>query len=148
MAPTVNEFEKAREEAIARNRAMLEALGLNENIVRIPNTTKKAAASKNKKRKPAPAEDAEEGENNSASEQPARKVLVVQTGDDASSGPRRSTRNAGKKVDYAGDGDMLRKDDGPKILTEKARKAAESEPKGVQHRKHDPYVVVSRSRLT
>lgn len=130
------DFEAEREANIARNKALLANLGLTQNIIVVPKP--KPAVSKSKKRKPPLVEEIAEQE---VSERPARKVHVAQAEDDTpSAGPRRSNRNSGKKVDYAGDGDMLQKDSGPKILTEKARKAAENEPKGVQNRKHDPYV--------
>jgi E3 ubiquitin-protein ligase UHRF1 len=127
-----NDFEAAREANIAANKARLVALGLVENVVFV--SRKKTQQAKTKKRKPSPTEEPEVNEND---ERPARKMQVIQAAEDGA-GPRRSGRHTGKKVDYSGDGDLLNKDKGPRILTEKARNAAEKEPMGVQNRTQNP----------
>ena len=132
------DFEAEREANIARNKALLAGLGLAENFI-VVQKPRPAEPKKGKKRKLAPplAEECEEGQEHS--DQRAHKVHVAQARDDTpSAGPRRSSRNAGKKIDYAGDGEALRSNFGPKILTKKAKLAAESEPRSVQDRKHDP----------
>ena len=130
------DFEAQREANIAANLALLAELGLTENSVVIPR--KKPQPLKSKKRKPS---SVEETEGDDAEDKPAKKVQAVMTpNQDASGGPRRSGRLTGKKIDYSGDGDALKKSDGPKILTEKARQAAEKEPMGVADRTQNPYV--------
>lgn len=126
------DFEAQREANIANNRALLASLGcVKEQFVFVKRAPPKA--SKDKKRKPSPTVDSQEQD---TPDQPARKIQVV--ADASLSGPRRSGRNVGRQVDYAGDGDKLVKDSTPKIITEKARKAAENEPKSVMNRKYDP----------
>lgn len=135
------DIEAQREANIAANNAILASLGLTtENTIVVPR--KKCKPTKTKKRKPSPVEDADGQDED---EKPARKVQAVTTTDEnAGGGPRRSGRLTGKKVSYAGDGDALRKDDGPKILTAKARVAAEKEPMGVANRTQNPYVACHR----
>ncbi|KAI0348037.1 hypothetical protein BDW22DRAFT_47112 [Trametopsis cervina] len=125
------DFDDAREANIAKNKLLLLELGLKEtNIVVVPRKQQQAKGTKRK----APAKPESDGEDEDT--KPARKVPAVQVA--SGDGPRRSGRNAGKVTNYAGDGDGLRRDDGPKILTAQARRAAEKEPMGVQNRTYDP----------
>lgn len=130
------DFEAQREANIAANLALLAQLDLTENNIIIPR--KKPQPVKSKKRKPSSVEETE-GDDEEA--KPAKKAQAVMApNEDASGGPRRSGRLTGKKMDYSGDGDALKKNDGPIILTEKARQAAEKEPMGVANRTQNPYV--------
>ncbi|KIP11978.1 hypothetical protein PHLGIDRAFT_397189 [Phlebiopsis gigantea 11061_1 CR5-6] len=131
------DFEEQREANIAKNLAVLMEFGIEEEnkfIVKkkVPPKPKKKAQ---RKRKEAPSAN-DEDENG----EPPRKTgaLAASVDGDASAGPRRSGRNAGKKIDYAGDGDNLKRDDGPKMITEKARAKEMSGEKGAMKRLHDP----------
>lgn len=127
------DFEAEREANIARNRLLLMGLGISVNdvIVKKPKPQPKQKAQKKRKET---SSDEDEGED----ARPPRKVAAVVALPEG--GPRRSGRNAGKKVDYAGDGDNLRRDDGPRVLTEKARVREMAEEKKMK-RVNDPYVV-------
>ncbi|KAI0094919.1 hypothetical protein BDY19DRAFT_982245 [Irpex rosettiformis] len=135
-ASSLSPSKPQREANIAANKAMLAALGLQENIVFIPR--KRAQHVKAKKRK---ASLIEEVRDHDQGDNPPRKVKAVAVADeDALGGPRRSGRLIGKKLDYSSGGDALRKNDGPTIVSEKARKAAEEEPMGVANRTQDPKI--------
>ena len=131
------DFEEEREANIARNLAALMAIGIEEESKFM---VKKKAPPKPKKkpqRKRKEAPSAADGDDDSA--EPPTKAVALADGD-ASAGPRRSGRNAGKKVDYAGDGDNLGRNDGPRMVTEKARVKEMSGQKGTMKRVHDPCV--------
>lgn len=124
-----NDFEAARQANIAKNKALLAKLDVREMFDIIKKAPPKAKQSKKRKEVPVEENDDEEA-------QPPRKVAPVVT---PAGGPRRSGRNAGKTIDYSGDGDHIARDDGPKVLTKAARAAeAAGEAKSVMQRKYDP----------
>ncbi|PSS37713.1 hypothetical protein PHLCEN_2v406 [Hermanssonia centrifuga] len=129
-----DDFEAEREANIARNQALLAQLGIAKNVVVVPKKKpqpRPKPVTVRKKRKESPTHDDED-------EQPPVKIAALKDEGDEG-GPRRSGRNAGKKVDYAGDGDNLERRGGPSIISENARrKEMGSEPKSVLERKHDP----------
>jgi hypothetical protein len=96
---------------IRRNREILASLGLDTPLVepraakRAP-APKKAAAAASRKRVAPAVEDSDDAD----AERPA-KLARVQAGaedaQDAGAGPRRSGRNAGKKMDYSRDGEKV-----------------------------------------
>ena len=125
------DFEKEREENIARNKALIASLGINDNIF----MAKKAPPQKIKppkavKRKADSVDEIDD-------QKPATKVVAIVDGETGEL--RRSGRNAGKKVDYTGDGDRLADRSGPRLVSEAARKAdRESDPRSNLQRKYDP----------
>ncbi|KAJ3548403.1 hypothetical protein NM688_g5305 [Phlebia brevispora] len=127
------DFEAQRELNIARNRALIEQLGIKPNeVIARKKPQPKPKAAKPPKRK---VEVVEEG---SEDEKPAAKVAVVPA-EGESGGVRRSGRNVGKQVNYAADGDKLGGRAGPRVVSEAARRAERySEPKSTLNRKHDP----------
>ncbi len=133
-----DDFEAEREANIARNQALLAQLGIAKNVVVVPKKKPQPRPKPvvvRKKRKESPTHDHEDDDDD---EQPPVKIAALKEESDEG-GPRRSGRNAGKKVDYAGDGDNLERRGGPSIISEKARrKEMGSEPKSVLERKHDP----------
>lgn len=131
------DFEDEREAAIARNKAIIEALGLNVNEVVVSRKKSQPKGKPPKKRKEV---DSDEEENGEPVKRPRKSVADVTTMDgDATGGPRRSGRNAGKNVDYKGDGEKLQRNDGPRVLSEQAGKAGEvTEARTPMERKHDP----------
>ncbi|KII94336.1 hypothetical protein PLICRDRAFT_424512 [Plicaturopsis crispa FD-325 SS-3] len=86
-------YEKQRLANIARNKALLASLGLDEPAFK-PKEKPRAPKPKTKKRKLPVSEESEENGDESAS-----KVSRADSCDDAS-GRRRSQRNAGKVIDY------------------------------------------------
>lgn len=137
------DFEDEREANVARNRALLMEFNLEHEssfMVRKKAPPKQKQKTQ-KKRKEAPSNDDDENV------KPPRKAaaLVASTDGDASAGPRRSGRNAGKKIDYAGDGDNLRRNNGPQVLTERARVKESEGQKGTMKRVHDPCVATTSS---
>lgn len=127
------DFEEEREANIARNRLMLEALGLDKNVVVVKKPEPKQKQKAQRKRKEAPSDEEED-----EVVKPPRKAAAVVA--DAEGGPRRSGRNAGKAIDYAGDGDNLLRDDGPRLLTDKAKAKEMAEQKSSMKRVNDPCV--------
>lgn len=136
------DFEAQREANIARNMAMLRQLGLDTFKNEVVMSAAKHAP-KTKKQQQKPRKRARSNEENldgdEKAEKKPRKTPVV-TADTPSGGPRRSGRNAGKTVDYRGDGDNLKRNDGPRLVSEKARTHEQSEEKESMNRKHDPKV--------
>lgn len=133
-----DDFEAEREANIARNKALIASLCIatNEVIVSKKKRAPKPQAAKAAKRK---ADAIEEDEDEDGNEKRAAKVVAVQA-DGETTGVRRSGRNAGKKVDYVGDGEDLGRRTGPRVVSKAAQKAAaaEREPKSVLNRKYDP----------
>ena len=130
------DYEAVREANIAKNTALIAALKLGDTpfVSTKKPPAKKPKAPKAAKRK---AEHTDE-DGHTAIEEPAKKAAAMQ--DSETGGLRRSGRNAGKKVDYAGDGDKLQGRGGPRVVTEAARRAEANEAKSTLQRKHDPYV--------
>jgi E3 ubiquitin-protein ligase UHRF1 len=88
-------FDKQRDENIRRNRELLFSVGLEKPLIepkQQPLPRKRGAPAPSRKRKVAT--DAEED-----SESPS-KVARMKEDDSISDGPRRSSRNAGRRVDY------------------------------------------------
>lgn len=136
MTIDADDFEAQREANIAKNKALLASLDLKSNSFI---THEKPRAQKKPKAKLAKRKvDAIEDDDRDAVK-PAKKAAVA-VADGETGSVRRSGRNAGKEVDYRGDGDHLSGRRGPQIVSEAARKAAarESEPKTNEKRKHDP----------
>lgn len=133
MAPS---WDDEREANIRRNRQLLLDLNIStSNIVppRPKPPPKRKAVSKRK----APTPEAKSDE--AGVEEPLTKI--VRSEDAGTSGLRRSTRTAGKVVDYAGDGDHLENRRTPKIMTEAARKdSIRMEPKIANKRTQNPCV--------
>ena len=130
--PSDDAFEREREANIARNKALIATLELQDNTFLPPKKLKpqKAKPTKLVKRK---ADNVDENDD----DKPTTKVAVVAGGE--TGGPRRSGRNVGKRVDYAGDGDKLVVDAAPRLVSEAAREAErEGEPRNNLQRKYDP----------
>ena len=137
MAQDAEDLDTIRERNIARNRELLAEIcseTSHDFVVRkkpAPKPQRKAV--RPSKRKADAVEDVDDDV-----EKPVLKAAAVPT-DAEKGGVRRSGRNAGKKVDYGGDGDHLGRRSGPQLISEAAQKAERaSEPKGAMNRKHDP----------
>lgn len=129
-----DDFEAQREARIASNKALLDSLFPGQDFPIQKKATRKTTRKpvRAAKRKVEAIELNDDGD-----EKPAPKAAALVA--DGVGGPRRSSRNAGKKVDYAGDGDKLGGRTGPRVVSEAARKAEKAgEPRSVMDRKHDP----------
>ena len=103
----LTEFERAREENIARNRAMLAELDLNDvsNTIVVSRKTQQKAAKAQKKKTEAAAkrkssrlsDSSKENDNGGEGEVRPAKAAKVESEDGVL---RRSARNAGKTIDY------------------------------------------------
>lgn len=134
-------FEEQREANIARNRKMLQDMGIevikNEIVMSRPKQVPKTKLKVQKKRKQVDSV-AESDEEESKPGKKPRKTAFVENVDTPPDGLRRSGRNAGKKIDYRGDGDFLKRNDGPHVISENARNYELSEARSPLERKHDP----------
>ncbi|KAG7099245.1 hypothetical protein E1B28_001108 [Marasmius oreades] len=92
--PALSEYEEQRLKNIERNKALLKELGLDTPKFEPTTTRTKTQKVSNKKRKTCPSEDTANGILSPV------KVFRETEMDDASTGLRRSSRNAGKTVDY------------------------------------------------
>ncbi|KAJ2920326.1 hypothetical protein MD484_g201, partial [Candolleomyces efflorescens] len=100
----LSEYERIKQDNIARNKALLQELGLDTPLVEPKEKPRKKAPTDNKKKRKA--EEAlsnvdsnqRDGQSNDL-EEPAAKAQKTE----APEGTRRSSRNAGKKVDYKGE---------------------------------------------
>ena len=126
-------YDQQRDARIRENKELLASLGLEKPLIE-PKATKapsKKAAAASKKRKVPPPED---DEDDMVTTKAARVVEDASSAD----GPRRSSRTAGKKVDYTGEQDRSL----PESLHAKARREADPElgPVGREDGKrvHDP----------
>jgi E3 ubiquitin-protein ligase UHRF1 len=92
--PKLSQYEIERAKNIERNKALLATLEIHKDLFppKEVHRPKKSAAPKKRK--------AEVDENDGASAGSTPKVARTDSGDEPSSGARRSARNAGKKVDY------------------------------------------------
>ena len=136
MAPNTEEdLDAIRAENIAKNRALLAEMfseTSHDFVVRKKPTPK---PQRKAQRPPKRKVDAVEGSDDGV-EKPAPKAIAVPT---EAGGVRRSGRNAGKKVNYGGDGDHLGGNSRPRLISEAAQKAERaSEPKSTMNRKYDP----------
>lgn len=127
------DFEAQREANIARNRQLLEALELDRNVIEVPKPKPKAKQTKKRKE----VHSADEGGDDEEVKRP-RKVAVVTNpdGDAANGGPRRSGRNAGRKVDYSDSATLVRPS--VPLVSKAARDASEREHNTPMQRTHDP----------
>lgn len=128
-------WEKSRELKIKKNRELLLALGLDELKKYVPPKDAKneaVPAAKSRKRKSPPSQDAKD------EDEPGAKVLKTRVTRDITntSGVRRSTRNAGKVVDYKSE--IVRMP--PEVISTAAKNAKDSEGKSTLERRHNPYV--------
>ena len=137
------DFEEQREANIARNKQLLADLGIvdtKEEInkaVQDKRKSKTKAKTQKKRKQVDPGADSDEAKPEKKPRTAAPEGENVE-GDAPLGGVRRSGRNAGKKVDYRGDGDNLNKNDEPRIISEAARKYELAEAKTPLDRKHDP----------
>lgn len=126
-------WDEQREANIARNRAMLAELDINSQSI-LSSRAKPPPKPKQTKKRKAPTPDASGDSDTEASAPKAART--------ADGGLRRSSRVAGKVVDYAGDGDKLPNNRTPKYVSEAARKGSmKSEAKVALQRTQNPYVV-------
>ncbi|KAJ8084039.1 hypothetical protein PM082_002806 [Marasmius tenuissimus] len=96
--PALSAYEEQRLQNIERNKEVLKSLGLDKPFFE-PKERRKPKAPP-KKRKANTYEDASDG-TSSGSPEPVKKLRVAVTDDvSTTNGPRRSSRNAGKTVDY------------------------------------------------
>ncbi|GJE86087.1 YDG/SRA domain-containing protein [Phanerochaete sordida] len=134
------DFETQRELNIARNKELIRQLGLgdlkNEIVLsrpkKVPKTKQKAQPKRKRSESDATDEETEK--------RPRKAAIAVDIADTSSEGPRRSGRNAGRKIDYRGDGEHLARDTGPRLISESARRHEESEVKTPMKRIHNPKV--------
>ncbi|TFK57273.1 hypothetical protein OE88DRAFT_1715965 [Heliocybe sulcata] len=125
-------YEIQRQKNIESNRLLLEELGLETPFFPKEEKPKKKPAAP-KKRKSAPAvEDNAEGENF-----PVKTARVSSEDVTGTDGPRRSARNAGKKVDY--NSEQLAAAARPRMISLKSSDSTmESDPRRGDRRIHDP----------
>ncbi|KAH6917353.1 PUA-like domain-containing protein [Coprinopsis sp. MPI-PUGE-AT-0042] len=101
--PALSEYEKQKQENIKRNQELLRSLGLDSLSKTIapkePKTRK--APPKSKKRKVEETEDDASDKMEEDSEEPPSKAKRTDTSPTPAEGVRRSSRNAGKKIDYS-----------------------------------------------
>jgi E3 ubiquitin-protein ligase UHRF1 len=92
--PKLSQYEIDRIENIARNKALLDALVPKDLFPPTKEVRQPKKPTAPKKRKA----EVDESEENSTESEP--KAARTDSGDEPSSGARRSARNAGKKIDY------------------------------------------------
>lgn len=125
----ISEYEKSRNINIQKNKAMLEALGLDKPLIE-PKEQKRKPSTSSKKRKSTATND--------EASQPAAKNQCVEMATNSDSTVRRSSRNTGKHVDYRGE---IRADQALPLAFSSGVKTSENEgPLGRDDgfRKHDP----------
>ncbi|EIN13715.1 hypothetical protein PUNSTDRAFT_140194 [Punctularia strigosozonata HHB-11173 SS5] len=118
----VSELEKQREINIARNKARLLELNLEEAAFFSPGKTVKKKPSPRKRKEPSPDADYEEEE--------STKVSRRDDMDTPADGRRRSARNAGKKVDYKAEQAQSLRDPDALIVSRKSRNGPQGRPAG------------------
>ncbi|KAJ2927179.1 hypothetical protein H1R20_g9938, partial [Candolleomyces eurysporus] len=100
----LSEYERIKQANIARNKELLQKLGLDTPLVEPKEKPRKKAVTNNKKRKAEEAlsnVDSNQGDGEpNDSEEPPAKVKKTEAPEE---GVRRSSRTAGKKVDYKGE---------------------------------------------
>ncbi|KLO20282.1 hypothetical protein SCHPADRAFT_918368 [Schizopora paradoxa] len=138
--PVLSKYELERQANIERNRMLLQGLGLGDTSailgVSKPIIPKPSAKTKTKKRKSEAVDSEEQGSSGEKSSEPAKKS--VRSTDDAveSTSLRRSSRNAGKKVDYL----KVESDRSSRSYTVStpAKRAMQSEPSVTTMRTQNP----------
>ncbi|EAU93010.2 hypothetical protein CC1G_06730 [Coprinopsis cinerea okayama7 len=104
--PALSEYERQRQENIKRNQELLKSLGLDGPISALlePKAQKTKPAPKKSKKRKTEAQELGDTRNGDDTEEPASKAQRSEQANDVSEapipGPRRSARNAGKKIDY------------------------------------------------
>ncbi|CAL1695903.1 unnamed protein product [Somion occarium] len=133
-------FDDERDANIAKNREMLKALGLDVGTRTFapskPKPKPKAKSRAPPKRKQ-PASDESSGEDE---DQPRKTARVEVNEENGNTGLRRSGRNAGKRVDYKGDGESIANSRPPRpcLISSAAQRGVDTEPRSVDKRIHDP----------
>ncbi|KAI9063042.1 hypothetical protein FKP32DRAFT_1686352 [Trametes sanguinea] len=132
------DFDEQREENIRRNRALLQALGLEHNELKTTKKPKRKSAPSKKRRAP-PENDASDTEHED--EERPQKLAKVQNESGETTGLRRSARNQGKALNYNEDGAhaVAAARALPRVITASAERAGmKGSPRDVSKRVHDP----------
>ena len=139
------QWELERWENIAKNKAVLAGLGINDIVSKkqMKKAIRKARPDPSKKRgAPREGEDAAGDEPTAKdTEDRPKKMAKVEILAGESAGLRRSARNKGKETSYKDDGDTAAAAARglPRIVSHAARRAEmESAPRDLMRRKHDP----------
>ncbi|KAK7694622.1 hypothetical protein QCA50_001809 [Cerrena zonata] len=132
----MTKFDDDREANIAKNLQILDALGLGTGTALLPMRKVQRPVKKKAGRPPKRKETPSDATSKDEDEEPPRKASRIDLPD---GGVRRSARNATKRVDYSGDGDnVVSARARPKMISEAARREADSEPRSSMQRVHDP----------